>query len=192
MPFLSALAASPRSLTLIAIVWAAAILGAALTFEHAWGYAPCHLCLQQREPWWALIGLGLVVLYLPFLWPRAAGRIFIGLFAVAVALALYNAYLGAYHAGIEWKWWPGPPSCTGTNAPLGTDFDALSAANVIRCDDAAWRDPVAGLSMAGYNALASLAAAAIMGLGGWRLFQVSRVMALLQPGLRSTLKGATR
>jgi disulfide bond formation protein DsbB len=192
MPLLSALAASPRSLTLASILLAAGILGAALTFEHAWGYAPCHLCLQQREPWWGLIGLGLVLLYLPFLWQRAPGRMFIGLFAIGVALALYNAYLGSYHSGIEWKWWPGPPSCTGTAAPLGTSFDGLIAANVIRCDEAAWRDPVVGLSMAGYNVLASLAAAAMMGLGGWRLFQMARVMNLLQPGLRSTSKGSKR
>lgn len=189
MPLLSTLLASPRSLTLALIVLAAGILGAALTFEHLWGYAPCHLCLQQREPWWGLIGIGLVLLYLPFVWPGAPGRVLIGLFALAFALALYNVYLGTYHAGIEWTWWPGPPSCTGTGAALDTDFGSLSAANVIRCDQAAWRDPVLGLSMAGYNALASLAAAAIAALGGWRLFEMSRVMALLQPGLRRFAKG---
>jgi disulfide bond formation protein DsbB len=192
MPVLAALAATSRGLTLVLIVLAAAILGAALTFEHLWGYAPCHLCLQQREPWWGLIGLGLVLLYLPYLWPRVPGRALIGFFVVAIALALYNVYLGTYHAGIEWTWWPGPPSCTGTNATLGTDFGNLSAANVIRCDTAAWRDPVAGLSMAGYNALASLAAAAIAGLGGWRLFQMSRLMTLLQPGLRRLQGGWTK
>lgn len=189
MRALHALAASSRGLTLLLIVLGAGILAAALTFEHAWGYAPCHLCLQQREPWWGLIGLGMVLLYLPFVWPRAPGRIFVGLFAVAFALALYNGYLGTYHAGIEWKLWPGPPSCTGTNAALGTDFSNLSAANVIRCDEAGWR--LFGLSMAGYNVLASLAAAAIAALGGWRLFEMSRVMALLQPGLRRLSKGST-
>lgn len=189
MLLLRALAASSRSLTLMLILLAVAILAAALTFEHVWGYAPCHLCLQQREPWWGLIGLGLVLLYLPFLWPRVPGRVLVGLFAIGFALALYNAYLGTYHAGIEWKFWPGPPSCTGTNAALGTDFSNLSAANVIRCDAAGWR--LFGLSMAGYNVLASLAAAALAALGGWRLFQMSRVMALLQPGLRRLSKGVT-
>jgi disulfide bond formation protein DsbB len=190
MPILSALAASPRSLTLLSILLAVGILGAALIFEHVWGYAPCHLCLQQREPWWGLIGVGLVLLYLPFLWVRVPGRVLIGLFAIGFALALYNAGLGTYHAGIEWKWWPGPPGCTGTNAGLGTDFSNLSAANVIRCDEAGWR--MFGLSMAGYNALASMAAAAISGLGGWRLFQMSRVMSLLQPGLKRLSGGLKR
>jgi disulfide bond formation protein DsbB len=179
-------------LTLAIVLLSVGILGAALTFEHAWGYAPCHLCLQQREPWWGLIGIGLVLLYLPFLWRGATGRALIGLFALALALALYNAGLGAYHAGIEWKFWPGPPTCTGTNAALGTDFSNLSAANVIRCDDAAWRDPIAGLSMAGYNVLASVLAAALAGLAGWRLFQMSRIMSLLQPGLRRLNQGPQR
>ena len=181
---ISALASSPRNLVLVVIVLAVAILGGALTFEHVWGYAPCHLCLLQREPWWGLIGLGLTMAYLPFVWRSVPGRALIGLSAIGVALALYNVYLGGYHAGIEWKWWPGPPSCTGTGATLGTDFSDLSAANVIRCDEAAWRDPVLGLSMAGYNAFASLLASAMSGLAGWRLFQMSRVMAFLQPGLR--------
>ena len=190
MPLLSAIAASPRYLTLTLVVLSAAILAAALTFEHAWGYAPCHLCLQQREPWWGLIGLGLVLLYLPFLWARVPGRVLIGIFALGFALAIYNVYLGSYHAGIEWKWWPGPPSCTGTGAalmPNGTDL--LSGVRPILCDEAAWRDPVLKLSMAGYNALASLAAAAIAALGGWRLFQMARVMSLLLPGLRQLSKG---
>jgi disulfide bond formation protein DsbB len=192
MPLLASIAASPRALTLSLMLLSAGILGGALVFEHIWGYAPCHLCLQQREPWWGLIGLGLVLLYGPYLWARAPGRVLIGLFAVGGALALYNVYLGTYHAGIEWTWWPGPPSCTGTGATLGTDFSNLSSANVIRCDEAAWRDPILGLSMAGYNVLASLAAAAISWLGGWRLFQMARVMALLQPGLRRLQGGFVR
>lgn len=192
MALVTALAASSRSLTLLTILLAAAVLGTALVFEHVWGYAPCHLCLQQREPWWGIIGMGLVLLYLPFVWARVPGRALIGMFAVGFALALYNIYLGSYHAGIEWTWWPGPPTCTGTNAGLSTDFSTLSAASVIRCDEAAWRDPVIGLSMAGYNALASLAAAAMLALGGWRLFQMSRLMTLLQPGLRRLSGGSKR
>jgi disulfide bond formation protein DsbB len=101
---------------------------------------------------------------------------------LGAVVALYNAGLGAYHAGIEWKWWPGPPSCTSTGLGLSTDLGDLSGIRPVMCDEAAWR--MFGLSMAGYNALASLAAAAIAGLAGWRLFAVNRVFALLRPGLR--------
>jgi disulfide bond formation protein DsbB len=77
---------------------------------------------------------------------------------VLVALAFMgNTALGVYHAGVEWQFWPGPAACTGsqqltTNA--GNLLDALQQTNVVRCDQAAWR--MFGLSMAGWNAIASL------------------------------------
>ena len=67
---------------------------------------------------------------------------------------LCGAALGAYHAGVEWRWWPGPTDCSG---PM-TDFNAkgsllnqLQSIQVVRCDEAAWR--LFGLSLAGYNVL---------------------------------------
>jgi len=87
------------------------------------------------------------------------------LFAALVAIALgmlWNAGLGVYHSGIEWKWWAGPQECTGTLGDLGSAgglLNKLESFNVVRCDDAAWR--FLGLSLAGYNALISLALAFI-------------------------------
>jgi disulfide bond formation protein DsbB len=87
------------------------------------------------------------------------------LFAALVAIALgmlWNAGLGVYHSGIEWKWWAGPQECTGTLGDLGSAGglrNKLESFNVVRCDDAAWR--FLGLSLAGYNALISLALAFI-------------------------------
>src|SRR5262249_46971550 len=87
------------------------------------------------------------------------------LFAALVAIALgmlWNAGLGVYHSGIEWKWWAGPQECTGTLSDLGSAGGLLNkpeSFNVVRCDEAAWR--FLGLSLAGYNALISLALACI-------------------------------
>jgi len=87
------------------------------------------------------------------------------LFAALVAIALgmlWNAGLGVYHSGIEWKWWAGPQECTGTLGDLGSAGGLLSkleSFNVVRCDEAAWR--FLGLSLAGYNALISFALALI-------------------------------
>ena len=39
-----------------------------------------------------------------------AARILLLLVALAF---LINAGLGIYHAGVEWKWWPGPTTCAG-------------------------------------------------------------------------------
>ena len=75
---------------------------------------------------------------------------------------LWNAGLGAYHSGVEWKWWPGPQACDGALDHLGTAAglaEKLKTVDVVRCDEAPWR--LLGLSLAGYNALISLVLAAI-------------------------------
>ena len=87
-------------------------------------------------------------------------------FLAIIAAMLVSAALGAYHAGVEWHWWPGPTDCSGpmtdftANGPL---LNQLQSIRVVRCDEAAWR--FLGLSLAGYNVLISLALAAIAALG---------------------------
>ena len=80
--------------------------------------------------------------------------------------ALANAWLGAYHAGVEWEFWQGPTDCTGPVVDFGkagTLLDRLDKVKVIRCDEVQWR--FLGLSLAGYNVLISLLMAAIAGWG---------------------------
>ena len=93
---------------------------------------------------------------------------------IAIALGmLWNAVLGMFHSGVEWKWWPGPQECSG--APElggGALLDRLKTVNVVRCDEAPWR--FLGLSLAGYNALISLALAAVAAWGAaseWRVYR---------------------
>jgi disulfide bond formation protein DsbB len=79
-------------------------------------------------------------------------------FAVALAF-LANAGLGVYHAGVEWKFWPGPDTCATAQALPTNAADLLSGlaeTRVVRCDEAAWT--LFGLSLAGWNVLASLVA----------------------------------
>jgi disulfide bond formation protein DsbB len=78
---------------------------------------------------------------------------------------LWNAGLGVYHSGVEWKWWQGPQECAGTLDDLGAAgglLNKLQSITVVRCDEAAWR--FLGLSLAGYNVLISLALA---GVAAW-------------------------
>src|SRR5258706_522946 len=60
----------------------------------------------------------------------------------AIALGmLWNAGLGVYHAGVEWKLWAGPQECSGALEGLGSAgglIDKLQSISVVRCDDAAW------------------------------------------------------
>ncbi|HEY1360831.1 MAG TPA: disulfide bond formation protein B [Xanthobacteraceae bacterium] len=151
----------------VAILGGAAILGAWF-FQYGLGLKPCPLCLEQRYPYYFAIPLALMVVL-----GDAAGssrKVLIGgLVAIALLMA-WNAGLGVYHAGIEWKWWAGPQDCSGELEAIGGALlDKLKSINVVRCDEAAWR--FLGLSLAGYNALISAALAAIAGYGAameWR------------------------
>ena len=73
-----------------------------------------------------------------------------------VCLIAVAGALGVYHAGVEWHWWPGPQACTGSAFHYNGGKLDLNAPAVM-CDVAAWR--LFGLSLAGYNAIISLAIA---------------------------------
>ena len=125
---------------LSALVASLAMLAIAHAFETFGGLAPCTLCLRAREVYWLAAALALV-------------------FAAGVALAVY-------HAGVEWKFWPGPTACSGGGAIVDASqmTDLLQGARIKppACDEAAW--VFLGLSMAGWNALASLALTVLSGL----------------------------
>ena len=150
----------------IAGVGAATILGAYF-FQYVMGLPPCPMCLEQRIAYYVSIPLAIVVAIAAGrgAWPRIAAA---GLGIIALAM-LGNAGLGTFHAGVEWKWWPGPQECSGTVTDLGAGGDLLSSLNnltIVRCDEAAWR--FLGISLAGYNAMISLGLAAIAAWGAVR------------------------
>lgn len=146
-----------RLAAVIAGVGAATLIGA-WYFQYGLGLAPCPLCLEQRWPYYlAVPGALLLVAGAVRGAPRWA---LIAGFAAVALLMLWGAGLGVYHAGAEWKWWAGPQDCAGTGSVAGGAGDLLrrmQATRVVRCDEAAWRDPVAALSLAGWNVVISLA-----------------------------------
>ncbi|MHB8528186.1 MAG: disulfide bond formation protein B [Caulobacteraceae bacterium] len=153
---------------LVALVVSAAVLAIAHAFETFGHLAPCELCLKEREMWWtalALAALGVLAGFTPL---ALRGR---RIAAIALTLAfLYGAGLAAYHAGAEWKFWPGPASCSGgaTSVSLA-DLRAFSRGvkmTLPSCDKPAW--VFLGVSMAGWNALISLAMAAASGAAALR------------------------
>jgi disulfide bond formation protein DsbB len=149
-----------------ALFLGSAVILTALGFEHIGGFTPCPLCLMQRWAYYAAIPVLFVAMALASEKPRIAALLF---FLVALGF-LANAVLGGYHAGVEWKLWPGPDTCaTAQNMP-GTASEILSGMNerVIRCDEAAWR--LLGLSFAGWNVVASLA---LMGISMQAAFAAS-------------------
>lgn len=140
-----------------ALISSILMLAIAHAFETFGGYAPCTLCLKQREVYWVagtVAMAGLIAGRLAFL-PRLT-RLF---HALLTLIFTVGTVIAIYHAGAEWKFWPGPTTCAGTGALVSLDSLTAIANGTAKikppaCDEAGWR--FMGISMAGYNALISL------------------------------------
>jgi disulfide bond formation protein DsbB len=153
-----------RHSAIAVLVLALVAIGGAWYSQLVWGLAPCELCLLQRWPYYVGVPLAAVTVAMAF--RAGSSRIVIPLLSLLALIFLASAGLAAYHAGVEWGFWPGPSACTGQYvAPASTDdfLKSLDAASSVRCDEAAIR--ILGLSLAGWNMLASLAIACIAALG---------------------------
>ncbi|OYU46958.1 MAG: disulfide bond formation protein B [Rhizobiales bacterium PAR1] len=145
-------------LTLVLLLALSAISGAWFS-ELVLGFVPCMLCLWERWPYYialpiALVGLALLRGGRARHLPQLAGMLGV--------IFLASMALGAYHAGVEWKWFPAP-DCGGRlggAAPSLDDFrKSLNTARVVLCNEAPMR--ILGLSFAGWNAVASAVIAAL-------------------------------
>ncbi|HET7382699.1 MAG TPA: disulfide bond formation protein B [Pseudolabrys sp.] len=148
---------------IFAVVGALTICGF-FFFQYVLGYPPCPLCLDQRNAFY--VGVPLAAL----LWlganHGASSKVMIAGFAVIAAVMLWNTGLSVYHAGVEWKFWPGPADCSGPINSLGSASNMLKQLDyirIVRCDEAAWR--FLGISLAGYDVLVSLFLAMVAAWG---------------------------
>ena len=149
----------PRALWIAAA--SVAILAAVWIFQ-ALGYAPCELCLTQRYAFYAAAPLALLT---AFLASRSAHGLARAGFALLAVVFAANAVLAAYHVGVEYHWWPGPTACTGAltgSLNVNDLVSALNSTKVVRCDEVQLR--IAGLSLAGWNVVASAVLAAYAAL----------------------------
>jgi disulfide bond formation protein DsbB len=147
---------SPSAIAGVVLLVAAAVILAALAFEHVGGYTPCPLCLQQRYAYYLGIpALAGALALLRMARPKTAAAV---LLVVGIAFVV-NAGLGVYQAGAEWRFWDPPATCA-TPSELPTfNIDSLNVDRVpAGCGVASWR--FLGLSFAGWNAVASAALAA--------------------------------
>ena len=124
---------------LIALVAPLLLLGGALLSQYAGGLHPCEMCMWQR-------------------WPHAVA-IVLALAALAIAV---SGAIGLFHSGVEYRWWEGVTACSVPAAGGSAQdvLDAIMAAPLTRCDVAPWS--LFGISLAGFNALFSLGAAALI------------------------------
>jgi disulfide bond formation protein DsbB len=147
----------PTRLGLVAALGSIVLLGGAYYFQYVVGLAPCDMCLWQRYPHMLAIVFGLLTLPLV-----TAPRIAL-IFAILAIVALFaTSGIGVFHAGVEYRLWEGPQACSGripTGLPAEELKKILLGARMVRCDEAAWK--MWGISMAGWNAILSLALAAL-------------------------------
>jgi disulfide bond formation protein DsbB len=111
----------------------------ALGAQYLGGMVPCPLCLQQRYAFYA--GIPALFVALAMIGADRHRNAAIIFFLVSVAF-LANAGLGIYHAGAEWKFWPGPDTCAAGAfaADVKTSIlERLKNTQVVRCDEAAGR-----------------------------------------------------
>lgn len=154
----------PLSAAAIVVIVGASAICAVYFFQYVLGYPPCPLCFEQRNAFYVSVPLAAL------LWlganHGASSKVMVAGFAVIVAAMLWNTGLSTYHAGVEWKFWPGPTDCSGPINSLGSTGNLLKSLQdirIVRCDEAAWR--FLGISLAGYDVLVSLFLAAVAAWG---------------------------
>lgn len=156
-----------RRWPLIALIASGLILAAAHYWE-AQGYAPCTLCLRQREVYWTAIAVAAAALILPL--AMRASRTACAFNALLTLCFLFGAGMAGYHVGVEFHWWAGPTECASTGAGASAaGLDALLRGAEIKppaCDEPNWF--FLGLSMAFWNLLLSLGLAAASALAAVR------------------------
>ncbi len=151
MSALPAGAAAERAARTLAVAVPAALLGGAYISQYVFHLIPCEMCWWQRYAHFAALALALLAVLRPSLRP---------LVWLAGAAILIGGLLGLYHAGIEYGWWQGFTACTSEIA-LGDDpLGAILGAPMVRCDEVQWS--LGGISLAGFNFLISVPAAAVV------------------------------
>ena len=133
------------------------VLGAALLSQYWGGLAPCELCVLQRWPWAAAITISLVTVLV-------GGRGALPWVAAVLALVFAASTVFAfYHMGVEQKWFAGPSACTASTPGNAMTLEQMKQQILgtapVMCDRVQWS--LFGVSLAGWNVLASLIMTAI-------------------------------
>lgn len=157
----------PRRPAFLLGLGSVAVLLVALTFQFGFGFLPCQLCIWQRWPY--VIVAALAAVAVPFGQMRWMLALLLG--AMAMAL-LFNSGLALYHTGVEQHWWInsfdcGAPATTSTS--LADLREQLMATPYVPCDKIPWA--LFGISMAGYNIVASAAMSAFAAVTGWLILK---------------------
>ena len=138
------------------LVASAVALGTALSSQYWGGLLPCELCYLERWPWGIAITVSLVALLV-------GGRKALPGVAVATAIVFAaSVAIAFYHVGVEQRWFAGPTACTAQDIGAMTLEEMkrqILATAPVQCDKVQWS--LLGVSLAGWNCLASFVMASI-------------------------------
>jgi disulfide bond formation protein DsbB len=118
----------------------AALMAGALGSQYIGGLYPCEMCHWQRWPHDTAIVAAL------FAFGTRSQRLAYWLVWFAALAILTSGLIGAFHAGVEYGWWP--------------TIEAIMTAPIVRCDVPQWT--LFGISLAGFNALLSIGGALVI------------------------------
>ena len=143
----------PRLVPLLILLVSLGALGGAYASEVWGGLKPCVLCFYQR---YAYVGAGALGLAALIMADRTGPRRL--LVALAGLAFLTGAAIASFHVGVEQHWWRGTPACHAPQLDMSLPVEQLReqmlATDFVPCDQIPWS--LFGISMAGYNVLASL------------------------------------
>jgi disulfide bond formation protein DsbB len=147
---------------------AAVALLMAFVAQYGFGLQPCPLCLYQRFPYFAVLGVGLVAGLISKGRSKTIVLALIGLWCISLIL-------GAYHAGVEAGLWSFPACASSIQgADNLAELEAMiRQATVNPCDRPAFL--LVSLSMADMNMALSGA------MLGWGLWVLKRTKSAVPP-----------
>jgi disulfide bond formation protein DsbB len=161
----------PRFVPALIVAVSVGALGTALLSQYWGGLQPCVLCIYQRYAYLAAGAFGLAGLAL-----AGTPRAWQGAVVLAAVAFLAGAAIAAFHVGVEQRWWQGTAECHAPafdpNASIEDLRKQLLETRFVPCDEIPWS--LFGVSMAGYNVLASLGFAAASLWAAFRLTPRSR------------------
>ena len=126
------------------------MLISAFYLEYFHGALPCDLCITQRWFHGAIIAYSLIIILILNKNLISKKILILG----GAILWLSSSLAGLYHFGIEMNFWTGPDGCS-SNIDFSKDtLTYLLNKSPIKCDEVMFE--IFGLSLAGWNAVASL------------------------------------
>ena len=148
----------PRAIPALLVAACLGALGTALASQYWGGLYPCVLCIYQRYAY----GVAMALAAFAFIFSASPlGR---RLFLLGSGLGfLAGSAIAVFHVGVENKWWQGTAECQAPALPENATVDQLRDILLNQpfapCDKVPW--DLFGISIAGYNVLASVLLAAL-------------------------------